>query len=142
MGIIVFSLVILGIYSPPEGLIVIPLWITIACALSISFGIIIGGKKVIKTVGMNIYKIRQIHGFCAQTAGAMVIYFASIFGMPVSSTHIISGSVMGTGAAERVKAVRWEMGYNIFWIWLVTIPLTAGISGLIYFLILNLVKLF
>lgn len=141
MGIIVFSLVVLGLYEPQAGILTIPLWVTVACALSITFGIILGGKSVIKTVGMNIYRIRQINGFCVQAAGAVVIYFASMFGMPVSSTHIISGGIMGTGSAERIKAVRWGMSFDIFLVWVITMPATAVVSAIIYFLLLNGVKL-
>jgi len=140
MGIIVFSLIVLNLYKPLGNSFVIPLWVTIASSLSVSLGVIFGGKSVIKTIGMNIFRIRQIHGFCTQLSGAIVIYFASIFGMPVSSTHIISGGVMGTGAAERVKAVRWEQAANIFTVWLITIPSTVIVSAIIYFLLINGIK--
>ncbi|PKM70789.1 MAG: anion permease, partial [Firmicutes bacterium HGW-Firmicutes-18] len=141
MGIIVFSLIVLNLYKPPENSFIIPTWVTVASALSISMGVIFGGKSVIKTVGMSIFRIRQIHGFCTQLSGAVVIYFASIFGMPVSSTHIISGSVMGTGAAERVKAVRWGLSFEMFVVWLVTMPVTAVIAAIIYELLKNGIKL-
>ena len=139
MGIITFSLIVLGLYTP-SGDVFIPKWVIIACALSISLGIAFGGKGVIKTIGMNIFRIRHINGFSAQSSGAGVIYLATIFGLPVSSTHIISGAVMGTGAAERVKAVRWGSSFNIFLVWLITMPFTAAVSAIIYFLLINGVK--
>lgn len=139
MGIITFSLIVLELYSP-VGDVFIPNWVIIACAASITLGIALGGKNVIKTVGMHIYKIRPINGFCAEGSGAGVIYLASIFGLPVSTTHIISGAVMGTGAAERVKAVRWGSSFDIFLVWLITMPATAIVSAGIYFLIIQGVK--
>jgi len=140
MGIITFSLIVLGLYTP-VGDAFIPNWVIIACALSISLGIAFGGKGVIKTIGMSIFRIRHINGFSAQSAGAGVIYLATIFGLPVSSTHIISGAVMGTGAAERVKAVRWGSSFNVFFVWRITMPATALVSAVIYFLLINGVKL-
>ncbi|MEW6556179.1 MAG: inorganic phosphate transporter [Elusimicrobiota bacterium] len=140
MGIITFSLIVLGLYKP-TGEVFIPKWVIVACALAITLGIALGGKAVIQTVGMHLYRIRPINGFCAEGSGAGVIYLASIFGLPVSTTHIISGAVMGTGAAERVKAVRWGSSFDIFIVWLVTMPATACVSAGIYFLLINGIKL-
>ena len=141
MGIIVFSLITLGLYKPTSEVFV-PNWVVIACGASLVLGILFAGKKVIQTVGMKFYKIKHINGFCAKTATAAVIELANIIGMPVSTTQVNSGSVMGTGAAVRPKAVRWGVGYNVFLVWLITMPVAAAISGLIYFLILNIIKLF
>jgi len=140
MGIITFSLIVLGLYKPTGGAF-IPNWVIIACAASITLGIALGGKAVISTIGMDIYRIKPINGFSAEGAGAGVIYLATLFGLPVSTTHIISGAVMGTGAAERVKAVRWGQSANIFVVWLITIPSTVIVSAVIYFLLINGVKL-
>ncbi|PIU83436.1 MAG: anion permease [Elusimicrobia bacterium CG06_land_8_20_14_3_00_38_11] len=139
MGIITFALIVLGLYKP-TGDVFIPNWVIIACALSITLGIVLGGKAVISTVGMDIYKIKPINGFSAEGAGAGVIYLATALGLPVSTTHIISGAVMGTGAAERIKAVRWGQSANIFIVWLITIPSTIIVSAVIYYLLLNGIK--
>ncbi len=141
MGIIVFSLITLGLYRPTQEVFV-PEWVVIACGASLVLGILFAGKKVIQTVGMKFYKIRHINGFCAKTATTAVVELANIIGAPVSTTQVNSGSVMGTGAAVRPRAVRWGVGANVFLVWLITMPVTAVVSGVIYFLILNIVKLF
>lgn len=139
MGIITFSLIVLGLYTP-TGDAFIPNWVIILCAIAITLGIALGGKAVISTVGMDIYRIRPINGFSAEGAGAGIIYLATMFGLPVSTTHIISGAIMGTGAAERIKAVRWGQSANIFIVWLITIPSTMIVSAAIYYLLLNGIK--
>lgn len=134
MGIITFSLMVLGIYQPVPSAF-IPSWVVIACCLAITCGIIFGGKSVIKTVGTGLYKIRHLNGFSAQSSGAVVLYVASIIGLPLSTTHVISGSVMGTGAAERFKAVRWGLSANIFVVWIITLPCSSLMAGFCYFLL-------
>ncbi len=140
MGIITFSLIVLGVYRP-IGDAFIPQWVIASCALFIALGVASGGRSVIKTVGMNIFKIKHLNGFCAEYSGSIVIYVASALGLPVSSTHIITGAVMGTGAAERIKAVRWGVGYDIFFIWVSTIPASILLSSFIYFAIVAVLKL-
>ncbi len=136
MGVIVFAFVILGLYTPPEGHYVIPTWIIVSCALAISFGTMIVGKKIIKKLGSGLYKIRPIHGFASQTASTLIIYAASILGFPVSTTQIISSSVMGAGAAFRPKMIRWKIAQDMVVVWFITIPLSGTIAGL-SFLLLN-----
>ncbi len=139
MGVIVFGFVILGLYTPPQGQYIIPTWIIVSCALAISFGTMVGGKRIIKKLGSGLYKIRPIHSFASQTASTLIIYAASIFGFPVSTTQIISSSVMGAGAAFRPKMIRWKIAQDMVVVWFITIPISGTIAGL-SFLLLN--KLF
>ena len=141
MGIIVFSLIVLGLYQPATEVFV-PTWVVVTCGMAVSAGIFFAGKNVIKTVGMRYYRLRDINAFCAQAASAGVIQLANIIGSPVSTTQVTSGAVMGTGAAERIKGVRWSVGTNVFLVWLITMPSAAVACGLLYWLILNVVKFF
>lgn len=143
MGVITLSLAILYplapekinfMYSPsPDGVFFVPTWVILICSLAIALGIASGGWRIIKTLGLKLYKIRPVHGFCSQASSGAVIYLSAIFGFPVSTTQIISSSVMGAGSAQRVNAVRWGMVKNILLTWLITIPASALISGLIYY---------
>jgi len=114
----------------------IPWWVIILSYTVIALGTIAGGWRVVKTMGTKITKLKPFHGFCAETSGAGVIIASSIFGIPVSTTHVISGSIMGVGVARRLSAVRWSIARNIVWAWILTIPVTAFIGALSY-LILN-----
>jgi PiT family inorganic phosphate transporter len=136
MGVIVFGLVILGLYNPPAGNLVIPSWVVISCASAMFLGTMIGGKKIIKKLGSGLYKIRPIHGFASQTASTIVIYLSSVFGFPVSTSQIISSSVMGAGAAFRPKMIRWQIAQEMFAVWIFTIPATGLLAGIL-FLALN-----
>lgn len=140
IGIITFSLIVLGLYNPQQGSFA-PRWVIIACAICITLGIMFGGWSVIKTIGMNIYKIKHVNGFIAQGSAALVIYTASVLGLPLSTTHVITTSVMGTGAAERVKGVRWTVGKDVFITWLITIPVTSVVAFVIYKIIFGIVKI-
>ncbi|MDO8443305.1 MAG: inorganic phosphate transporter, partial [bacterium] len=137
MGVITFSLVILGLYSPSlSGNMEIPGWVIAACALAIALGTLVGGKRIIKKLGSGLYKIRPIHGFASQVASTGVIFAASMLGFPVSTTQIISSSVMGAGAAFRPKMIRWQIAQNIVVVWFITIPVSGLVAGLSY-LVLN-----
>ena len=105
-------------------------WIILISALSISFGTAIGGWRVIKTIGMRVTTLRPVHGFAAQTAAASVIEIASYLGIPVSTTHCISTSVMGVGATRRLSAVRWGVAGNIITAWIITFPICGGLGYL------------
>lgn len=131
MGVITMSLVILGILPSFQ----VPTWVIFACALAIALGIATGGWRIIKTVGRGIYKIRVVHGFCAQTVSAGIILGAALIGGPVSTTHVLSSSIMGVGAAERISAVKWEMAKNIIITWVLTIPAAGIVSAGIYWVI-------
>ncbi|MFN3550599.1 MAG: anion permease [Endomicrobiia bacterium] len=142
VGILTFGLIVLGIISPTkDGNLFVPRWIVFLSALSISLGIMFGGLSVIKTVGMNIYKIKHINGFSAQFTSTVVVYIASLLGIPLSTTHVVTTSVMGTGVAERIKAVKWLVSRDIFLTWILTIPLSLIISYFLYFIILEVVKI-
>jgi PiT family inorganic phosphate transporter len=136
MGVIVFSLIVLGIYTPSEGNLVIPTWVIVSCALVMFVGTMVGGKKIIKKLGSGLYKVRPIHGFASQTASTAVLYLASVFGFPVSTTQVISSAVMGAGAAFRPKMIRWKIAQDIVLVWFVTIPVTGLVAGLL-FIVLN-----
>lgn len=128
MGIITLTLIGAGFWQPGQG---VPIWVKIACALAIAFGVSIGGWKIIKTMGVNIIKLQPINGFAAETSAALVILFSTITGKPVSTTHIISSSIMGVGASKRLSAVRWTVARSIVWAWVLTIPVTAILGALI-----------
>jgi len=135
MGVITFSLVVLGLYQPPSGTLPIPRWVVVACAGAIASGILNGGWRIIKTLGVKLYKIRAIHGFTAQSSSAIIIYGAALFGFPVSTTQIVTSTIMGAGSAEKPKAVRWEVLREILITWFVTIPVAAILSVFFYLLI-------
>jgi len=131
MGIITMSMVILGVFPDFH----IPLWVIASCAASIALGTASGGWRIIKTLGSKIYRLRSVHAFCAQTASATVILGAALLGGPVSTTHVVSSSIMGVGAGQRVSAVRWGVAKNIILAWFITIPASAIMAGLCFLLI-------
>jgi PiT family inorganic phosphate transporter len=110
----------------------IPLWVIIACYAVISLGIMSGGWRIVKTMGTKITKLQPIGGFCAETAAAISIIGASIAGIPVSTTHTITGAIVGVGSTKRLTAVRWGVAGNIVWAWILTIPMAALLSAVIH----------
>lgn len=131
MGLIVMSLVILGL-SPTFR---IPSWVIASCAAAIALGTASGGWRIIKTMGSKIYRLRSVHAFSAQTASAFVILGAALLGGPVSTTHVVSSGIMGAGAGQRVSAVRWGVAKNIVIAWFITIPASAIMAALSFFVI-------
>jgi PiT family inorganic phosphate transporter len=131
MGLITMSLVILGFSSTFH----IPFWVILTCAMAIALGTASGGWRIIKTIGSKIYRLRSVHAFCAQTSSAAVILGAALLGGPVSTTHVVASSIMGVGAGQRVSAVRWGVAKNIIVAWFITIPASAGVAGLSFFMI-------
>jgi PiT family inorganic phosphate transporter len=125
MGIIALALITFGKLSAHGPKVDIPLWVKLACATAMALGTASGGWKIIKTMGSKIVKLRPIHGFAAETAAAFVILACTHFGIPVSTTHVISGSIMGVGASMNVSAVRWGVAGNIIVAWVLTIPVSA-----------------
>ncbi|MFH1181548.1 MAG: inorganic phosphate transporter [Candidatus Woesearchaeota archaeon] len=113
----------------------IPWWVIILSYTTISLGTLAGGMKVIKTMGQRITKLQPVDGFCAETAGAGTILMCSFLGIPVSTTHVIAGSIMGVGSVKRFGAVRWIMARRILAAWVLTIPVSAAIGAFSYFLI-------
>lgn len=110
----------------------IPLWIIVLAYSAIAAGTMAGGWRIIKTMGSRITKLKPVHGFCAETGGAMSIFVASFLGIPVSTTHTITGSIVGVGATRRLSAVRWGVAGRLVWAWILTIPVSAMIAGLCY----------
>lgn len=135
MGIITLALLSASAYLPsyvlPEKSGQVPTWVIFLCALAIAVGTVAGGKKIIKTMGSKIIKISPLQGFVAETAGTATILLASKFGIPVSTTHCISASIMGVGASKRISSVRWGVAGNILMAWILTLPISALISYLI-----------
>ncbi|MFO1254585.1 MAG: inorganic phosphate transporter [Sphingomonadaceae bacterium] len=115
-----------------EGEFHIPTWVVIACYLAISLGTLSGGWKIIKTMGTKITKLNHHTGFCASTAGSIVVFSASYMGIPVSTTHAITGSVIGTGAARKASAVRWGVAGRVVTAWFITIPMSAAVGAIFY----------
>jgi len=128
MGIITMSLFSYGLIDSFE----VPLWVMLLAATAMALGTSFGGWRIIRTMGHRIIKLEAIHGFAAETAAATVIQAASHFGLPVSTTHVISGSIMGVGASKRLSAVRWGVAGNMFTAWVLTIPAAAAMSWLIF----------
>src|SRR6185436_9270389 len=106
----------------------IALWVKIACGITIALGTAAGGWRIVKTLGKNVVKLQPIHGFSAQTTAAGVIETARAFGVPLSTTHVISGSIMGVGATKRFNAVKWTVAERMIWAWIMTIPICAGLA--------------
>jgi PiT family inorganic phosphate transporter len=108
----------------------IPLWVVLAAHSAIALGTAFGGWRIVKTMGTRITKLRPFGGFCAETGGASAIFLASALGVPVSTTHTITGAIVGVGAANRLSAVRWGVARRIVWAWVLTIPMAASIAAL------------
>ena len=118
----------------------IPTWIVIAAGAAIGLGTMTGGWRIVKTMGQRLTRLRPFGGFCAETAGAATLFLASHFGIPVSTTHTITGAIAGVGAAHRLSAVRWQVAGRIVWAWLLTIPASAGIAGVSYYALHAILK--
>jgi PiT family inorganic phosphate transporter len=139
MGIITPLLFSIGYFSTsvdPNNL-PVPIWVILSAHAAIALGTLAGGWRIVKTMGHRITKLRPVHGFAAETAGAATILGASFAGIPVSTTHVICSSIMGVGATKRVSAVRWGIARNIVWVWILTIPISA-IFGFLAFQIINI----
>ena len=132
MGIIMAAL-IAGGYADPQS--EIPYWVGLCAFLAIGLGTMSGGWRIVKTMGSKITKLKPVGGFCAETGGAGAILLASHYGIPVSTTHTITGAIVGVGAAQRLSAGRWGVAGRIVWAWVITIPAAAAIAALMYGLI-------
>lgn len=113
---------------------VVPLWVVLGAHAAIALGTLSGGWRIVKTMGQKITKLRPIDGFCAETASASSLFFATYLGVPVSTTHVITSAISGVGAMKRLSAVRWGVTMNIVWAWILTIPCAGVIGGGIYML--------
>ena len=132
MGIITMALVAYGAVPASTTGFHVPPWVIIVCAVAMGAGTAAGGVRIIKTMGTKIIDLKPVHGFAAETAAAGTILAASHFGMPVSTTHVISGAIMGVGASRSVSAVRWGVTVRILWAWVITIPISAAVAFLCY----------
>ncbi|MBK9709408.1 MAG: inorganic phosphate transporter [Acidobacteria bacterium] len=133
MGIIFAALVTGGILGEKAD---IPIWVILSAHAAIALGTLSGGWRIVKTMGSKITKLRPVGGFCAETGGGISIIIASMFGIPVSTTHTITGAIVGVGATNRLSAVRWGMARRIVWAWVLTIPMAALISSITYWVTL------
>ncbi len=128
MGVITLALVSYGALETFS----VPPWVMIACAMSMAFGTALGGWRIIKTVGRDFVKLQPVHGFCVETASAGVILGASAIGLPTSTTHVITSTIMGVGLSKRFSAVNWQIAYRILWAWVLTIPASALVAYVTY----------
>ena len=119
----------------------IPYWVEIGAYSAISLGTLFGGWRIVKTMGTRITKLRPVGGFCAETGGAIAIMVATHFGIPVSTTHTITGAIVGVGATQRLSAVRWGLAGRIVWAWIVTIPASAIMAAISYWILAAVVRL-
>jgi len=136
MGIITLLLITTGAQQQsahPEP----QLWVVLLCHLAMGLGTLSGGWRIVKTMGMKITKLKPVGGFCAETSGAITLALAVFMGVPVSTTHTITGSIVGVGAADgRLSAVRWGVAGRIIWAWVLTIPAAATVASISYFILL------
>ncbi len=112
-----------------------PTWIPLACYTAIAMGTLSGGWKIVKTMGSKITKVTSFEGVAAETAGALTLYFTEHLKIPVSTTHTITGSIIGVGLTKRVSAVRWGVTVNLLWAWVLTIPVSAVLAALVYYVL-------
>lgn len=111
-----------------------PGWTIISCYVAIALGTMFGGWRIVKTMGQKITKLKPVGGFCAETGGALTLFMATALGIPVSTTHTITGAIVGVGSTQRASAVRWGVAGNIIWAWILTIPASAFVAGMAYWL--------
>lgn len=112
-----------------------PEWLPFACYTAIALGTLSGGWRIVKTMGTRITKVNPLEGFCAETAGAFTIFLTIGFGIPVSTTHTLTGAIVGVGATKRLSAVRWGVTLNLLWAWILTIPVSALVAAMVYYLV-------
>jgi PiT family inorganic phosphate transporter len=132
MGIVVMALVSTGMLAAgtKEHPTTIPFWVVLACHTAMGLGTLTGGWRIVRTMGMKITKLQPVGGFCAETAGAATLFMATSLGIPVSTTHTITGAIVGVGSVRKLTAVRWGVAGRIVWAWVLTVPGAAAISAL------------
>jgi len=131
MGIIWLLLITSGATTAAEPL---PAWVIICCYFAIGVGTLFGGWRIVKTMGQKITKLKPVGGFCAETGGAITLFMATSLGIPVSTTHTITGAIVGVGSSRKLSAVRWGIAGNIFWAWVFTIPASAFIAAIAWWI--------
>ncbi len=132
MGIIATAMIAVG---QIESVQTMPDWVPLTCFGAIGLGTMMGGWRIVKTMGSKITKVTPLEGVCAETAGALTLFLTEILKIPVSTTHTITGAIMGVGAVKRLSAVRWGVTINLLWAWVLTIPVSALLASLIYLLV-------
>jgi len=131
IGIIWMLLIAAGLTTTAQS---VPMWVVISCYVTIALGTAFGGWRIVKTMGQRITKLKPVGGFCAETGGAMTLFLATGFGIPVSTTHTITGAIVGVGSVQAVSAVRWGIAGNIVLAWVLTIPCSALIAAIAWWL--------
>jgi PiT family inorganic phosphate transporter len=116
----------------------VPFWVVLSCQAAMALGTLMGGWRIVRTMGLRITKLTPMQGFCAETGGAATLFIATWLGVPVSTTHTITGAIVGVGAARRVSAVRWNVASSIVYAWVITIPASAGVAALAYWSVMLL----
>ncbi len=143
MGIITVVLVSIGYFGSQEvnlKTLDIPLWVVLSAHGAIGLGTLTGGWRIVKTMGSKIAKLQPVGGFCAETAGALTLAFATLSGYPVSTTHTITGAIVGVGVTKRISAVKWGVAGRIVWAWILTIPMSALIGALTFYILFFFTK--
>ena len=134
-GIIWMLLIAAGTLGPADP---IPMWVVAACYITIALGTAFGGWRIVKTMGQKITKLKPVGGFCAETGGAMMLFLATALGIPVSTTHTITGAIVGVGSMRKFSAVRWGVAGDIVWAWILTIPCSAFIAAIAWWMALRI----
>ncbi len=136
IGIIWLLLIATGYASASDS--APPTWVIVSCYAAIGLGTMFGGWRIVKTMGQKITKLKPVGGFCAESGGALTLFFATALGVPVSTTHTITGAIVGVGSTQRASAVRWGVAGNIVWAWILTIPASAFVAAIAYWISLQL----
>ena len=132
IGIIWLLLIATGYASAADS--APPTWVIVSCYAAIGLGTMFGGWRIVKTMGQKITKLKPVGGFCAESGGALTLFFATALGVPVSTTHTITGAIVGVGSTQRASAVRWGVAGNIIWAWVLTIPASAFVAAVAYWI--------
>nr|WP_315485707.1 inorganic phosphate transporter [uncultured Undibacterium sp.] len=130
---IIWMLLIAAKYSDPSDPLP-PMWVVYSCYAAIGLGTLFGGWRIVKTMGQKITKLKPVGGFCAESAGALTLLFVNISGIPVSTTHTITGAIVGVGSSQKMSAVRWGVAGNIVWAWILTIPASAFVAAIAWWI--------
>ncbi|PWF40331.1 inorganic phosphate transporter [Massilia glaciei] len=132
IGIIWMLLIVAGVTASGDK--APPMWVIVSCYATISLGTLFGGWRIVKTMGQKITKLKPVGGFCAETGGAITLFVATAMGIPVSTTHTITGAIVGVGASQKMSAVRWGVAGNIVWAWVFTIPASAFMAAIAWWI--------
>lgn len=144
MGIILVLFIAAGYFDPNTKLTLFSpktAWIILSCQAAIAFGTAFGGWRIVKTMGMKITKLKPVGGFCAESAGAITLFVATHLGIPVSTTHTITGAIIGVGATDKFSAIKWGVAKRIVWAWVVTIPLSAAMAAACFYLLHPIIRM-